>query len=340
MRLRRRFGDFRLRLRGRDFEHRNEHRCRRGVANRKGGRPWFFARSRRFEAMRADIDRRRDPAQAGGNGRAVERHDERALVGLRRDRHDHLREAGFEPRDAFARRLLARRLPFVARGRGGGAVCRPCARGLPSFLVARGEVQDCANARIEPLAVGEFGARFGKSARLHEAFAFVEERVRGGGVVGACWRGRAEHEAESRHGAKSSRGAARGFTRRRGRPSIATCSSGAARHPHFTLLVIRRRRIAPNKHRQTRADSLSNDEDGRSVKRIGTEARSDARRSVYLYLCPLRHYRGGGGGTGGGVVVPVHEAKSSSMNSSTRSCGVSSSPKHSRGKMRAEVHHV
>ena len=287
------FGAFRPRLHGRDFEDWDEHRCRRGVANREGGRPWFFARSRCFEAMRADVDRRRDPAQAGGNGGAVEYHDERALVGLRRDGHDHLREPRFEPRHAFARRLFACRLPLVTRGGCRGAVRRPGARTLPIFLVASGEVQDRADARIEPLAVGELGASFRVTTRLHEAFAFVEERVRGGCVVGACWRGRAEHEAEDSRRAKYARDAARGFTQRRGRPSIAACSSGAARHPHFVLLVIRRRRIAPNKRRQTRADSLSNDEDGQSVKRIGgAPIESALFRSGCLWMGEGRGARG------------------------------------------------
>jgi hypothetical protein len=114
-------------------------------------------------------------------------------------------QAGFERRSALARDVLA--LVVLERGRRGGLLeAGPRAGGAAAALVAVGEPQQRADARIEPLALGELRARFGEVALLDERSSALEERLRrcllvGLFVVGACGRrgeGRRERARQRR----------------------------------------------------------------------------------------------------------------------------------------------
>src|SRR4029078_5370413 len=96
----------------------------------------------------------------------------------------------------------------------------------PVFLVARGEVQDRTDARIEPLAVGKLAASFGIWPAWHEPLALVEEGVGSRRVVSPRRRRRAGNDAQHSQEAKTTDDALR-----------STACSGMGRHPHCILLL-------------------------------------------------------------------------------------------------------
>ena len=129
-------------------------------------RPALEGRRAHLERVRPGVDGDRDAPLGARHVDAVARHLEAV---------DGLRHGDREPREVRRERLgmplrSGHVLGATARVRRARrlAVRRPRGRCAPELLVAVGEVQERAGRRVEALAVGELGARFGDLSLGHQ----------------------------------------------------------------------------------------------------------------------------------------------------------------------------
>ena len=174
-----------------------------------GRRPRAAARRLGRYGVRAGIDGDGHAPLGAAEEHAVATHLE--VLRLRGDGDGQARQLRLELRRPFARDALALVVP-----RGGGArrffEHHPGARGAVAVLVAVTEPKHRADAGVEPLALGELGARLGELPLLDQRPPLLEQDLgrrpllRGRGVVGTGAR-RGERERDRERSAQRLRSA-------------------------------------------------------------------------------------------------------------------------------------